>query len=56
MAYEKVIIAQSEEEALERAEAFKETLSYVQGPFTSHGPQEILGGQWKIVVTYYGFD
>lgn len=56
MAYEEVIIAATKEEALEKAEAFKETLSFVQGPFRTYGPQELPGGQWKVSITYYGFD
>lgn len=56
MAYQKVIIAQSKEEALEKAKAFKDSLSYVQGPFTTYGPQETPEGQWTITIRYYGFD
>lgn len=56
MAYEKVIIAQSKEEALQKAKAFKDSLSFVQGPFTTYGPQEIPGGQWEVRIKYYGFD
>lgn len=56
MAYEKTIIAKTKEEALERAEAFKETLSFVQGPFTTYGPLETPEGQWEVRIQYYGFD
>jgi len=56
MAYHKVIIALTKEEALKEADAFKRSLAIVQGPVSTYGPQELPGGQWEITITYYGFD
>jgi hypothetical protein len=56
MAYKEVILAATKEEALEKAEAFKESLDIVQGPATIYSPLETPEGRWSITVTYYGFD
>lgn len=55
MAYAKAFVAPTKEQALQQAEAFKQTLDMVQQPYL-YPPQETGEGQWQVVVTYYGFD
>jgi hypothetical protein len=54
--YTEYLMGETPEEAKQKAEVFKKNLDLVQGPISTYGPYETIDGQWKAVVTYYGFD
>jgi hypothetical protein len=55
MAYQKVIVAPTMEQALDKAKEYRDTLDMVQQPWICR-PYERDDGQWEVIVKYYGFD
>lgn len=54
MGYQQNFIGFTREEALEKAEAFVETLDYMQQPSIINTYPE--DNYWVVTVNYYGFD